>query len=161
MKKKSSKTDRRSFLTWTTAFLGTFLTFGMTGIAAAIRYLFPNVVYEPSKRFKIGFPDDYAVGEAPTFFPQQKIFVFQTSPGIFSVVTAVCTHLGCTIQWDSGKDRFACPCHGSIFSKTGKVISGPAPRPLEWFEITLSKDKQLLVDKAHIVPPSYQLVLKG
>ena len=42
-----------------------------------------------------------------------------------------CTHLGCAYHWDEGKNEFLCPCHTSLFSIDGKVISGPAPRPLD------------------------------
>jgi cytochrome b6-f complex iron-sulfur subunit len=46
---------------------------------------------------------------------------------------------------DSG---FQCPCHGSKYNREGKVIAGPAPRPLPWLEITESVDGTLVVDAA-------------
>ena len=42
-----------------------------------------------------------------------------------------CTHLGCAYHWDERKSEFLCPCHNSVFSIDGKVVSGPAPRPLD------------------------------
>jgi menaquinol-cytochrome c reductase iron-sulfur subunit len=48
-----------------------------------------------------------------------------------------CTHLGCAYRWDSVRSQFNCPCHGSAFSKTGGVISGPAPRPLDRYDVKL------------------------
>jgi len=42
----------------------------------------------------------------------------------------VCTHLACAYHWDDPSHTFICPCHGSVFSIDGKVLSGPAPRPL-------------------------------
>ena len=42
-----------------------------------------------------------------------------------------CTHLGCAYHWDDGVKQFACPCHSSLFALDGKVLSGPAPRPLD------------------------------
>jgi menaquinol-cytochrome c reductase iron-sulfur subunit len=42
-----------------------------------------------------------------------------------------CTHLGCAYHWEDGKNDFLCPCHTSVFSIDGAVISGPAPRPLD------------------------------
>ena len=42
-----------------------------------------------------------------------------------------CTHLGCAYHWDSPSHTFICPCHTSVFSIDGKVLSGPAPRPLD------------------------------
>lgn len=42
-----------------------------------------------------------------------------------------CTHLGCAYHWDASTSKFLCPCHTSIFSIDGKVLEGPAPRPLD------------------------------
>ncbi len=42
-----------------------------------------------------------------------------------------CTHLGCAYHWDEGVKEFECPCHASYFSIQGKVLAGPAPRPLD------------------------------
>src|SRR6185312_15754518 len=42
-----------------------------------------------------------------------------------------CTHLGCAYHWEAGQKDFFCPCHNSVFSIDGKVVSGPAPRPLD------------------------------
>lgn len=46
------------------------------------------------------------------------------------VLSATCTHLGCTVRWDDQKREFACPCHGGRFDAEGKVIGGPPPRGL-------------------------------
>lgn len=45
----------------------------------------------------------------------------------------VCTHLGCAYHWDDPSHTFVCPCHTSVFSIDGKVLSGPAPRPLDQY----------------------------
>ena len=55
-----------------------------------------------------------------------------------------CTHLGCAYHWDDAKDQFLCPCHNSLFSVAGNVVSGPAPRPLDRYETKLNGNKLLL-----------------
>jgi menaquinol-cytochrome c reductase iron-sulfur subunit len=55
-----------------------------------------------------------------------------------------CTHLGCAYHWDAPNKDFLCPCHTSIFSIDGKVISGPAPRPLDRYE-TKTEGTRLLI----------------
>lgn len=52
-----------------------------------------------------------------------------------------CTHLGCAYHWDDAKHEFLCPCHNSLFALDGKVIGGPAPRPLDRYDIRVEGDK--------------------
>jgi Rieske Fe-S protein len=47
------------------------------------------------------------------------------------VISARCTHAGCTVQWRGGQDQFICPCHGGRFDAEGRNISGPPARPLD------------------------------
>jgi menaquinol-cytochrome c reductase iron-sulfur subunit len=62
-----------------------------------------------------------------------------------------CTHLGCAYHWEEGKNEFLCPCHNSLFAMDGKVIGGPAPRPLDRYE-TKVEGKKLLVGKLNTSP---------
>ncbi len=59
---------------------------------------------------------------------QSSIIVVQTSAGKFSAFSASCTHQCCPVSFSAS--RFRCPCHGSEFDTTGKVVRGPAPAPL-------------------------------
>ena len=52
----------------------------------------------------------------------------------FTVMSNICTHLGCRVRWIADKEGFFCPCHNGVFSKDGSVVSGPPPRPLDRFE---------------------------
>ena len=55
-----------------------------------------------------------------------------------------CTHLGCAYHWDDSKSEFLCPCHNSLFDAEGKVVSGPAPRPLDRYETKVEGTKLLI-----------------
>lgn len=55
-----------------------------------------------------------------------------------------CTHLGCAYHWEDGKNEFICPCHNSVFAVDGRVISGPAPRPLDRYEAKVQGTHLLL-----------------
>ncbi len=51
----------------------------------------------------------------------------------YHALSLVCTHLGCTVQVTP--KSVVCPCHGSVFDRAGKVVRGPADRPLERYEV--------------------------
>jgi menaquinol-cytochrome c reductase iron-sulfur subunit len=55
-----------------------------------------------------------------------------------------CTHLGCVYHWESGGNKFVCPCHASEFAMDGKVLAGPAPRPLDRFASRIEGGKLLI-----------------
>lgn len=55
-----------------------------------------------------------------------------------------CPHLGCAYHWVAKQNEFLCPCHASTFSIEGQVLTGPAPRALDRFEVNVEGDKLLL-----------------
>ena len=65
----------------------------------------------------------------------RKFAVYKDQQGELHVFNATCTHLGCVVQWNGDEKSFDCPCHGSRFSKEGKVINGPAISDLKTVEI--------------------------
>jgi cytochrome b6-f complex iron-sulfur subunit len=145
---------RRGFFELSLGWLAGLFAFGATA-AAAVRFLVPNVLYEPSLRFRAGKPDDYPDGSI-TFLEDERVFLVRKG-NTFRCLSAVCTHLGCTVnRADHG---YHCPCHGSLFDAQGDVKGGPAPRPLPWFLVTLTKDSRLLVDKGQVVSADKYLVV--
>lgn len=60
-----------------------------------------------------------------------------------TAVSLTCTHLGCTVALDG--DRFACPCHGSVFALSGKVIKGPAVKNLNFYETQVKNDTVIVL----------------
>jgi cytochrome b6-f complex iron-sulfur subunit len=125
---------------------------GLGAIVVTIRYLSPNVLFEPPTSFRVGGPDEYPVNSV-TYIADQQVYIVRMPEG-FYVVSAICTHLGCITQWKQDLDLIACPCHGSRFKKDGSLVNGPAPHPLSHFAIRLMPEGDLLVDKVDIVPQS-------
>jgi nucleotide-binding universal stress UspA family protein/nitrite reductase/ring-hydroxylating ferredoxin subunit len=60
----------------------------------------------------------------------EKLAAFMDEAGELHLMSAKCTHLGCTVAWNPGEGTFDCPCHGSRFGPLGEVVNGPAARPL-------------------------------
>ncbi len=145
----------------------------LTGQAvASLRSLVPNVSYDAPTTVKIGPPAEFPDGLK--FLPDQRLFVFREG-NTFHAISAVCTHLGCTVRAEAlsrpeettvdGKPlrlthRFLCPCHGSKYSGDGKNVSGPAPRPLTWYHLSVAVDDgQLVADLAAPVEPDFRLTI--
>jgi menaquinol-cytochrome c reductase iron-sulfur subunit len=57
-----------------------------------------------------------------------------------------CTHLGCAYHWEESQNEFLCPCHDSLFSLDGAVLSGPARRPLDRYD-TKTEGTELLLGR--------------
>lgn len=112
-------------------------------IAGALKLPIPTVFPETDSRFPIGTPKDFPAGKA-VHLPSRRLWIFSELVGIAAVST-VCPHLGCLVKREDN-GAFTCPCHGSKFDNTGKVLSGPPPRGLFWVEISLGPDGRLIVD---------------
>jgi cytochrome b6-f complex iron-sulfur subunit len=120
---------------------------------ATARFMLPNVLTEPPRKFKIGPPSDFDMGTVATkLVAQYGVWIVHTdqykSKNQIYALASVCTHLGCTPSWLEGEQKFKCPCHGSGFYITGINFEGPAPRPLERMGIRLAEDGMLEVDKS-------------
>jgi hypothetical protein len=72
-----------------------------------------------------------------------KHAVFHGEDGMFVERSAVCTHVGCIVHWNSFEKCWDCPCHGSQFLPDGTVINGPAVRPLAKIEEPAEKPQEL------------------
>ncbi|MBI2364342.1 MAG: Rieske 2Fe-2S domain-containing protein [Deltaproteobacteria bacterium] len=122
--------------------------FGGLSLIGFIRSAFPRVHFQPPSTFKAGFPSDYALGEVSEKYKQDyRVWIVREQEGFYAIF-AKCTHLGCTPRWLAAEDKFKCPCHGSGFYKDGMNFEGPAPRPLDRFNISQGEDGQLIVDKS-------------
>jgi menaquinol-cytochrome c reductase iron-sulfur subunit len=152
---KQNEMSRRGFFALTFGWGAALLAFGASATAAA-RFMIPNVLYEADTRFKALKPEDYP--EGATFMPGPRLFLLRKGNS-FRAVSAICTHLGCTVNLSADGKGYACPCHGSRFDDQARVIGGPAPRPLAWFPVTLSRDGRLLIDTTESSSPDKYLVV--
>jgi cytochrome b6-f complex iron-sulfur subunit len=143
----AGKMDRRVFLSSLSIGWITFTAALAATTAGMVRFLFPNVLYEPPQEFKAGLPADYNMGVDERWKQQYQVWIVREEGGMYALL-AVCTHLGCLPTWLPNEAKFKCPCHGSGFYMSGINFEGPAPRPLERVRIVRAEDGQILVDKS-------------
>ncbi len=70
-----------------------------------------------------------------------SVFVTTDNGTEFTVLSNVCTHLGCRVRWVDEQDGFFCPCHNAVFNADGSVASGPPPSPLDEFEVKVEESQ--------------------
>jgi cytochrome b6-f complex iron-sulfur subunit len=129
---------------------GGFGIASLLGLLGFVRSAFPRVLFLPPLTFKAGFPDDFPLGEVSEKYKKEfRVWIVREDYGFYAIF-AKCTHLGCTPRWLSAENKYKCPCHGSGFTKTAYNFEGPAPRPMDRYEIRLGEDGQLVVDMSKV-----------
>ena len=127
-------------------------------LAATIAaFIYPVVRYLlPPKRPSVS-QDTVVAAKTGELAPNSaKVFRFGAAPAILVntpegklvALTAVCTHLACTVRFEADTETLFCPCHNGRFDLGGNVLSGPPPKPLETFAVTVS-GSDIVVSRRH------------
>lgn len=89
--------------------------------------------------------DAPAVGGDPATSDSGHFHLINNEDGALALYWA-CTHQGCKVPWKADQGQFHCPCHDSTFDRHGVVTSGPAPRPLATFPISVAANGDVVVN---------------
>lgn len=154
--------SRRTFFQWITG-----VAAGVIGVGLGVP-LIGFLVAPALKRRERPWVDLGAVEKVPTERPTQleyqhtvqdgwhatvvrkNVWAVKHDNGSLTCFSPMCTHLGCGFKWDDADGAFKCPCHGSVFDKSGNVLAGPAPRPLD---VLPSKVEN---GRLHVLPTEYK-----
>lgn len=120
------KSRRRAFLKTAAGAAG--------GLALGLQLVAHGDEAAPSGELVVDIPGNVLAkvgGAAVIETETDKIIVVRTGETSISACSAVCTHKGCTVDYDAGAKQLACPCHGARFDLDGKVLQGPAKRNLK------------------------------
>jgi Rieske Fe-S protein len=150
--------SRRKFLSVATWAIG-----GVIGVALgipAIAYIFGPALKEEEAQtwIRVGSASKVELG-APTLFKVKierktgwvvneeeiSVYVLTDNGRDFVAMSSICTHLGCRVRWISDQEQFFCPCHNAAFDKSGSVLSGPPPRPLDRYEVKVEDDQLFIL----------------
>ncbi len=139
MTNKPENPKRRAFLK-NFAIIGTLLVAIGMFFRNLWEYIYPPKEKKKYHKYLVAKIDSVPVGKAKEIkLGKTPVFVVHLPDG-YRVFSGICTHLGCIVRWEEEKQRFFCPCHKGIYDKTGKVIGGPPPRPLDQYKVEVDKN---------------------
>jgi menaquinol-cytochrome c reductase iron-sulfur subunit len=153
---ENQETTRRSFYSVLIAALGTLIGAALAIPAGAYLLLKPKserksqwVDAADFNSLHIGKPEEVVyrrkrVDGWRVVNEKATAWVVRTDEKNVVAFTPSCTHLGCAYHWDEPTKNFVCPCHTSAFSMDGKVLAGPAPRPLDRYVTRVENGKLLI-----------------
>lgn len=153
MEEQKKEISRRNFMQLTIAAIGGVigLTLGIPAVAYIIEPALKNK--QVQSWIRLGSTSKIELG-VPTLFKstiQQQtgwitseeelsVYVLTEDGRDYVAMSNVCTHLGCRVRWISDQGKFICPCHNGVFDKTGKVLAGPPPKPLNRYEVKVESN---------------------
>lgn len=143
-----SNQNRRSFLKY-------LLSTSVIGFLASV--LYPIVSYlNPPKQNEVEVSSVLA-GKISDFekdsgkiirFGNKPVLVIRTEKDEFKAMSAVCTHLDCTVQYKKEMGMIWCACHNGKYDINGNNVSGPPPRPLDMYQVNKQGDNIFVSKKA-------------
>src|SRR5271169_5691380 len=126
-------------------------------LASAVAFLYPVLRYlVPPAATDLGGDSVVAAKVGELKANSGKIFRFGSRPGLlvrtadgeYRALSAVCTHLNCTVQYRDDLHQIWCACHNGLYDLEGRNVSGPPPRPLETYEVHVQGEDVVVTRKA-------------
>jgi len=114
-----------------------------TALAVAVVYPLGKFIQpstaRPSGTAPVGKVEDFPVGTAKTvLINDSPVLIVRGADGAFRAFSALCTHLQCVVGYSPERNRIECPCHQGVYSIDGQNVSGPPPRPLDEFPVSIA-----------------------
>ena len=137
---------RRSFLKKAWAWLGVIAGLEFTAMAMNMFSTGKSKYKENPAAFieTVGYVDDILPGTV-TPVKDGQFYLVRMADGGFMALSLICTHLGCSVRYNSEEKQFICPCHSSAFDLEGNVLNPPAPRALDAYRVFIDQG-QVKVD---------------
>jgi len=136
------KPGRRDFMK--TAWKGLGIIGGLEFTGLTLHYLIERGDNSNNKNlFDAGSAAEFPKNSV-TPFRRGKFYLVRLADGGFMALSLKCSHLGCAVIWDEKAAEFICPCHSSKFNRQGDVVSPPAPRALDVYDIEVTSGKLMV-----------------
>jgi Rieske Fe-S protein len=130
---------------------------GGGAFASFASFLYPVIRFLEPPRITEAPVNEVAAGKVQDLKPNSgKIVKFGTKPALlvrvgeteWKAFTAVCTHLNCTVQYLDSSRQIWCACHNGMYDLSGRVVSGPPPKPLEEFAVNVRGEEVVISRRA-------------
>lgn len=142
------ESDRRSFLTRAVLAGTGLISAGLAGLVAIVA---TPASIGSTKRWRkaasiFALPPDQpltavlASREDDGWYATRKesvVFIDREGNG-YRAMSSICAHLGCRVKWENTEKHYRCPCHGGVYDREGRVLSGPPPRPLDRLNVRVN-----------------------
>lgn len=144
--KPNGTETRRTLLSW---------LLGGGAIASVATFLYPVIRFLNPPQVSEAAVNEVAAGKVQDLKPNSgKIVKFGNKPALlvrvnetdWKAFSAVCTHLNCTVQYQDSTKQIWCACHNGTYDMTGRVVSGPPPKPLEEYAV-LVRGEEVVISK--------------
>jgi len=139
---------RRGWMQWLLGggIVASFLSF----MYPVIRFMNPPDVAEAAvDEVTAGAVGDFALNTGKIIkFGRKPVILIRPDESEWLAFSATCTHLNCTVQYKAEEKRIWCACHNGFYDLSGKVLSGPPPRPLEEYTVHIRDDQVIVARRA-------------
>ncbi len=141
---ENTQQGKRDFLKYILG--GSFLAWVGVVLYPVISYLKPPTQAEVEvNSVNVGKSTSIALNSGQIIkFGNKPVLLIRTAQGNFKAFSATCTHLDCTVQYKNDLGLIWCACHNGKFDLNGRNISGPPPRPLSEYRVTLQGDNVIV-----------------
>ena len=112
-----------------------------------LRYMIPPNVPEPSlSEYELDLKATDVAPNSGRIVPVggKPVLLFRTASGELKALTAICTHLACTVQYRPDRADVWCACHNGVYNTSGSNVSGPPPRALTSLQVNVRGDKVII-----------------
>jgi cytochrome b6-f complex iron-sulfur subunit len=140
--------NRRNLLSW---------LLGGGAVASLASFLYPVIRFMDPPRVAEAAVSEVAAGKVQDLKPNSgKIIKFGSKPALlirvneteWKAFSAVCSHLNCTVQYQESSRQIWCACHNGMYDMSGRVVSGPPPKPLDEFAVFVRGDDIVISRRA-------------
>ncbi len=134
-------------------FINSMMGLGGLGALASIIYpvfqfLVPPRISEPKvTTLKVGKVSDFPIETSKILrFGRTPIILIRSSLHEFKAMAATCTHLDCIVQYNAEREQIICACHNGIYDLGGRNLSGPPPKPLDEYKVSIV-DEEIVISE--------------